>query len=334
VYTDCYPCHQTDYQRPTNPNHVTGLLDHRCETCHTTSAWQPSTFSHSTTKFALTGKHVTTQCQSCHVNGNYRLTYTDCYQCHLTDFNLPTNPNHATGGFSHQCQTCHTTAVWKPSIFSHDNTKFPLSGAHRAVACNSCHTNNQYATLPTNCIDCHRSDYSGTTNPNHSTLGFPQACLQCHTTTAWKPATFDHNTTKFPLTGKHASTTCQSCHVNANYQLVYTDCYQCHSTDFAKPTNPNHVLPGFSHQCQLCHTTTAWVPSTFNHDGSFFKIYSGKHRGKWTLCNQCHDNPSSYTAFTCITCHEHSLTQVNSDHRSVKGYVYSATSCYTCHKGV
>jgi nitrate/TMAO reductase-like tetraheme cytochrome c subunit len=252
----------------------------------------------------------------------------------VADFNRPTNPNHAAGGLSHQCQTCHTTAVWKPSIFSHDNTKFPLSGAHRAVACTSCHTNNQYATVSTNCIDCHRSDYTGATNPNHTTLGFPQTCLQCHTTTAWKPASFDHNTTKFSLTGKHTLATCLSCHVNANYQLVYTDCYQCHSVDFAKPTNPNHVLPGFSHQCQLCHTTTAWVPSTFNHDGSFFKIYSGKHRGTWTLCTQCHASPSSYTAFTCISCHEHSSTEMNSKHNGVREYIYSATSCYSCHKGV
>ncbi|MEW5844132.1 MAG: hypothetical protein AB1775_12805, partial [Bacteroidota bacterium] len=80
------------------------------------------------------------------------------------------------------------------------------------------------------------------------------------------------------------------------------------------------------------HTTTAWTPSTFNHDGQYFPIYSGKHNGKWTLCSDCHTNSTNFKVFTCINCHEHSdKTKVDGKHSGVSGYVYSATSCYTCH---
>ena len=332
--SNCVDCHRTDYTGATNPNHQTAGFAQTCTQCHTTTAWKPASFDHTTTKFALTGKHVTATCQSCHVNNNYQLVYTDCYQCHQTDFQRPTNPNHAAANFSHLCQSCHTTSAWKPSSFDHNTTRFQLTGAHRAVLCTDCHTNNRYAGLPMNCIDCHRTDYTGALNPNHQTAAFPQICTQCHTTTAWRPASFDHNTTKLPLTGRHVTATCQSCHVNGNYQLVYTDCYQCHQSDFQRPTTPNHVTANFSRQCQTCHTTTAWVPSTFDHDRQYFKIYSGKHRGRWTQCTQCHANPATYKEFTCISCHEHNKTDTDKDHQGVSNYVYSATSCYNCHKDI
>jgi hypothetical protein len=334
AYTNCYQCHAADFAGATNPNHAAGNFSQNCQTCHNTTAWQPATFDHNTTKLPLTGAHVAVACQTCHTNGNYQLVYSTCYQCHASDFTGATNPNHVAGNFSQSCQTCHTTTAWRPATFNHSTTKFALTGAHLAVPCQTCHTGGNYQLVYTNCYQCHGTDFTGATNPNHVSGGFSQTCQTCHTTTAWQPASFDHTTTKFPLTGTHTTTPCASCHVSGNYKLVYTDCYQCHSADFAVPTNPNHVLPGFSHQCQLCHTTTVWKPSTFNHDGSYFKIYSGKHKGRWTLCNQCHANPASYTDFTCITCHEHAKSQVDSNHGSVKGYIYSATSCYTCHRTV
>ena len=130
VYTDCYQCHQSDFVGVQSPNHVTGNFSHDCTPCHSTTAWSPSTFDHNQTPFPLTGAHITTQCQSCHVNGNYQLVYTDCYQCHQTNFIAVQSPNHVTGNFSHDCTPCHSTTVWSPSTFDHNQTPFPLTGAH------------------------------------------------------------------------------------------------------------------------------------------------------------------------------------------------------------
>ncbi len=332
VYTSCDQCHGNDFQQSINPNHVGGNFSHDCVTCHTTAAWSPATFNHSVTIFPLTGSHVAVPCLSCHTNSNYQIAYTDCYACHQTDYQRPADPNHVTANFSHTCQPCHTTTAWNPSTFDHSTTKFSLTGAHLTASCQSCHTNGNYQLSYVNCYQCHQGDYTGTTNPNHAAGGFSQNCLQCHSTAAWSPATFDHSTTKFPLTGAHTTTACQSCHTNGSYQLVYTDCYACHQTDYQKPTNPNHVAANFGHDCSPCHTTTAWSPSTFNHDGLYFKIYSGAHNGRWTYCTDCHTTQTDYSQFTCVTCHNQSET--NSNHQGVTGYVYSNPACYNCHKSV
>jgi len=334
--TNCIDCHRSDYLSAKNPSHVGAGFTTDCESCHDISAmrWSGGGFDHNRTSFPLTGAHVAVQCQSCHTNGNYRLVYNGCFQCHSSDFAGASNPNHITGGFSHNCEQCHSTINWSGATFDHSTTNFPLTGAHVATQCQSCHVNGNYQLTYTDCYQCHATDFNGTTNPNHVTGNFSHNCTECHTTVSWSPATFDHATTNFPLTGAHTTATCQSCHVNGNYQLTYTDCYQCHAGDFNGATNPNHVLPGFSHDCTLCHTTNTWAPSTFNHDAQYFRIYSGRHNNRWTLCSQCHQTPSNFSDFTCITCHEHRQSDVDPRHTGVPGYIYSATSCYNCHRNV
>ena len=140
--------------------------------------------------------------------------------------------------------------------------------------------------------------------------------------------------TGFPLTGAHTSINCQSCHVNGNYQLTYTDCYACHKPDFESPTDPNHVAPNWSHDCTTCHTTTAWLPSTFPHDANYFRIWSGRHRGYWTSCYTCHTDPANYAVFTCFNCHTHDKAVTDSHHTSVSGYTYTSSACYSCHRRV
>ncbi len=267
------------------------------------------------------------------MNNNYQLVYTACAQCHQNDFNGTTNPNHVTGGFPTLCATCHSTTAWQPATFDHSTTKFPLTGAHVSVACNSCHVNNNYQLVYTACAQCHQNDFNTTTNPNHVTSGFPTLCQTCHTTAAWQPASFDHSATKFPLTGAHTTVQCASCHINSNYQLVYTDCYACHQSSYTGATNPNHATQAFPHLCSGCHQTTVWTTLTYNHDTQYFRIYSGAHNGNWALCITCHTTPGDFTGFSCTTsCH--SKTNTDNDHRGVSGYQYSSPACYSCHRNV
>ncbi len=334
TYTDCYQCHATTFASTTNPNHVTANMSHDCLTCHTTAAWQPATYDHNQTRLPLTGAHTTIQCAACHINNNYQLVFTDCYQCHQPNFVQATNPNHVTGNFSHDCLTCHSTVAWQPATFDHATTHFPLTGAHTAIQCNACHINGNYQLVYANCYQCHQTNFEQAANPNHVTGIFSHDCTTCHTTVAWQPASFDHATTHFALTGKHTTTACVSCHTNGNYQLVYANCYQCHQTEYAQPTDPNHVLANFDHNCATCHTTTAWNPSTLNHDGLYFRINSGTHRGQWTTCATCHNVPTSYAQFTCFTCHTHDKAVTDGHHTGVSGYSYTSAACYSCHRGV
>ncbi len=327
---DCSSCH-TDVHK--------GELAANCLKCHTTKSWKVTDMRerHDQTRFVLAGRHRTLDCASCHGRGReyqYAGTPTSCIGCHRDDFLATENPDHATSGFSVECATCHepTAFRWEGS-FDHAATRFPLTGAHVATSCISCHVNQQFVALPMECVSCHQSDFQNTTNPNHIASLFPTDCQMCHTTTAWQGATFNHAATDFPLTGAHVAASCQTCH-GGNYQLVYTDCFQCHQTDYQSATNPNHGTANFSHDCTPCHTTTVWTPSTFNHDQQYFRIYSGAHRNKWTLCSECHQNSSNYSEFSCLGCHEHRQSAMDSEHNGVSGYTYSSPACYSCHRGV
>ena len=250
--TACIGCHQSDFQGTTNPSHVAAAFPTDCTVCHSTSSWTGATFNHASTGFALTGAHVSAACASCHVSNNYSLRSTACVTCHQTDFNNALTPiNHIQLGFPTNCEVCHNTVVWTQGAFNHNNTRFPLSGAHTSAACASCHVNNNYTTLPTDCYTCHKVDYQGTNNPNHTTAGFPTTCDTCHTTTVWTGATFNH--TWFNLNHGNAQGVCATCHTNSSNYTVF-QCTGCHT---ATATNPRHSgVRGYvfnSINCYQCH---------------------------------------------------------------------------------
>lgn len=331
----CNSCHASDFAATAAPSHAAAGFSRTCESCHSTSSWQPSSYDHGATGFALTGAHRVVACAQCHTSNVFAGIGTTCITCHAGTYAATTTPNHTASGFPQACENCHSTTAWVPSSFDHNATSFPLVGAHRAVVCTQCHVNSQYAGTSTECAVCHQQSFAATTNPPHASLSFPTTCLTCHTMQGWSPASFDHNATRLPLTGVHASLGCQSCHVNNNYQLVYQDCYGCHQTDYATSTRLNHTLNQLSRSCETCHTTSAWMPSTFNHDASWFRILnSGKHRGEWQTCMTCHVTPGVYSTFTCFSCHEHNRTDTDDHHKSVAGYVYASPSCYSCHRNV
>jgi hypothetical protein len=331
--TDCYPCHRTQYDATTAPPHAASGLSTDCAQCHDATAvrWGGG-FNHSLTSFPLTGSHLTAPCASCHINGVFAGTARRCVGCHQQQFNATTNPNHVTFGISTECQTCHGTSAWRPATFDHAKTQFPLTGAHMAVACDQCHVNGQYQNLPTQCSGCHQNDYNAVENPKHTLPSFSMDCTVCHATTAWKPSTFNHGNTHFPLTGAHVTTSCALCHLNSVYAGTPTSCLGCHQQDYSNTTNPNHTAASFPTDCQTCHSTTAWSPSTWNHD-SFFPISAGSHHspGRWTTCADCHTVPTNYKAFSCVTCHDHSQSIMDPRHSGVSGYIFDSAACYRCH---
>ncbi|MEZ5391386.1 MAG: cytochrome c3 family protein [Bryobacterales bacterium] len=119
------------------------------------------------------------QCQTCHVGGQFAGLGTACATCHLDDFNATTDPD-SRRQFPQTCESCHTTVQWTGANFDHNNTNFPLTGAHTSVAqCQTCHVGGQFAGLGTACATCHLDDFNATTDPDHA-AGFPQTCESCH----------------------------------------------------------------------------------------------------------------------------------------------------------
>jgi hypothetical protein len=327
---DCVSCHQNDYTATVNPNHQQANIPTDCVSCHTTNpGWMPALFDHDATDFPLTGGHIGLDCVECHANG-YSNTPTDCFACHGADYSNTSNPDHEAAGIPTDCVLCHTTNPgWTPAIFDHNNTDFPLTGAHIGLDCLECHASG-YPNTPTDCFACHQADYDNTTNPDHDAAGIPTDCVSCHTTNpGWTPATFDHNLTGFPLTGAHIGVDCIECHASG-YPSTPTDCFACHTADYNNSTNPNHLGAGFPTDCVTCHTTSPnWIPANFDHDGMYFPIYSGKHDNEWNQCIDCHISPSDYGIFTCVTCHIESETA--DQHIGEPGYMYESNACFACH---
>jgi len=326
----CSSCHTDNYNAAQNPVHTTAGISTDCETCHITSAWVPSQFDHLvTTGFELSGGHSGRQCVECHI-GTTSAASPECISCHQANYNNA--PDHVGQNYPTDCLQCHTVNSWDAANFDHNATNFPLTGAHLSTTCSACHTNGYVGTSML-CSSCHTSDYNSTSNPSHSSLGLSHSCDLCHTTNpGWEPAQFPNHNDYYALNGAHAtiSNNCYLCH-NGNYVSTPNSCYGCHSTDYNNTKDPAHAAAGLPTDCNACHTENAWTPATFDHDGQYFPIYSGRHSGTWNSCATCHTDNTNYAVFTCISCHEHSQANTDGHHTDVNNYVYSATSCYACH---
>ncbi len=327
--TECFACHETNFNSSVNPNHVQVGISNKCEDCHNTSVWNPSTFNHATTGFELVGGHNTTNCSSCH-SVNTANASADCYTCHADDYSQA--PEHISQNYPQVCQECHNTTNWSETTFDHNNTNFALTGAHTSASCSDCHSSG-YSGTSTVCADCHISSFNNSTNPSHTSLGLSTNCIDCHSTNPdWQPATFAIHNNFYVLQGAHStiSNDCATCH-NGNYNSTPPDCYGCHSNDYNSTTNPIHSSSGFGTSCEDCHSQNAWKPATFDHDGQYFPIYSGEHKGEWNSCSDCHTNQNDFSVFSCIDCHEHNQTDMNNKHREESGYSYNSNACYDCH---
>lgn len=237
-----------------------------------------------------------------------------------------------------RCATCHTETSWSIINYAaHDETRFPLTGAHEATPCLSCHSSGISAPITnTTCGSCHLDAHGGR-------LGM--YCEGCHDTNSWKGA-YDpdiHRKSNFPLSGAHAFLPCQECHSVADERLVISaaaSCASCHQADYlrASRSSIDHQASGFDSNCQSCHATWTFKPARFIEHDSCFRITGGPHRS--VGCGDCHDRTTGLvrtgacatSTYDCIDCHEHSEGITLRQHSGVPGYEYRSPKCYSCHR--
>ena len=324
--SDCWSCHQPDYNSAENPDHAAGQISHTCDDCHTTTGWVPSTFDHQQV-FLLEGAHVSLDCQECHINGQFGGTPTDCFGCHEADYNEVSDPDHLAGQFSYNCLICHTQKSWEPSTLDHNQTAFPLTGAHVSVSCELCHMNGQFAGTPDDCWSCHEDNYNSSTNPDHVAAQFPAECEACHTTEGWTPATFDHDQTGYTLTGAHVSASCELCHINGQFGGTPDDCWSCHEDNYNAASDPDHAAAQFPAECEACHTTEGWTPATFDHDQTGYTL-TGAHVS--ASCELCHINGQfGGTPDDCWSCHEDNYNAASDPDHAAAQFPAECEACHT-----
>ena len=287
--SDCFTCHKADDLH-------NGALGTDCATCHQPITWKTVVFDHSTAAFALTGKHVTVACTSCHRDLVFKGTPLQCAACHV-DFH--------NGQMGKDCAKCHNTNNWKDVSFDHSLTGFPLVGSHKTVACADCHTRNVYKGTPKNCFACHAAKdiHNGQ---------FGTDCATCHVPTQWKNVNFDHTKTRFPLTGLHATVQCKACHANGTFKGTPQNCFACHA---ARDVHAGQ----FGTACESCHVTSGWKNVVFDHTKTNFPL-TGLHAN--IQCKACHTNGVfKGTPKNCFACHA-----VKDIHTGQFG-----TVCESCH---
>ena len=104
-------CHQSNYDRTTNPNHAAAGFPTTCESCHKAgdTSWTQGVFNH--TRFPITtGRHAGIACRTCHTTAtNYQVfsCLTGCHSRGETDNNHSGNNNYRYD--SAACYACHPT---------------------------------------------------------------------------------------------------------------------------------------------------------------------------------------------------------------------------------
>ena len=305
AHTRCLDCHADSHQGQFAARASGG----ECGACHTVDGWKPTTFtlaSHQQTQYPLGGRHALVACEKCHAPaGNqtrYKIRFERCRDCHADSHRAEfSGPPH-----EERCQQCHTVNGWRPSTFTlarHAKSRWPLAGAHAAIACADCHhsqANGQPAAgrfrfSDLSCAGCHADPHGGqftrrviAQRPGAADAG----CGSCHNLRRWRDvAKFDHSATMFPLAGAHRAVECRSCHRlqdsggsirNVVFRSAARECAACHEDihggQFAGARG--------GADCSRCHDVLKWKPSLFRHDRDSEFALAGAHRG--VACALCH----------------------------------------------
>lgn len=212
------PACQTCHRSPHGPR-----LAKKCEDCHTTG------LEFNRVKFRHPAKdlwpfHKTDSCRSCHASLEFAKASRGCTTCHA-DFHK--------GAVGLDCYACHRQPAWIVTRFNHNDSGFPLMGAHRALECGDCHRDLQSFKIiprPDSCGSCHQGAWQTSRFP-HAAYGAGLDCQECHLQDKWEYAhsPFWYNIHSGPMAG----VACGSCHKNSSNYAEYTchDCHQGHTGD-------------------------------------------------------------------------------------------------------
>jgi hypothetical protein len=336
VRSKCTNCHQNEIYRTNklacvdchkDKDKHKGQLGSDCSQCHSPTQHFKDlrlVWNHNK-RFPLEGLHKAAKCESCHVNGRYKLGEVTCVNCHEK-----TEPHR--GQLGRDCGKCHRPEKGAPK-FKHDTmTSFVRDGAHRDLACSFCHrprpdsppalgwTKNEVAppldrrfpVMGKRCADCHA-------DPHRGSAGLD--CGECHFTTDFrvqmagaartlKPR--DHNQlwlrshANLPWDEDEAGAagrSCARCHASPT-------CTACHRTHLPKSHTALWRLRGHgpaaafdSEECRVCHQPGSCIQchrttAPLNHRGAWRNLH-GFAAGSFANdnCYVCHRRAD------CLQCH-------------------------------
>jgi len=305
-FASCLSCHSDEHENKFGSD---------CQSCHSENSFREiknlDQFNHRLTGYALEGRHKGVDCYECHKEScTAPLAHARCSDCH-EDYHKKVFTSRRR---SADCKDCHDIQGFdkpKYTLDQHNQSSFPLQGAHMATPCISCHRKGndwEFRNIGKACVDCHEDVHSSLISLKY----YPgQDCQDCHNPSQWAGVLFDHKRTGFDLEGVHALQSCRACHFKGasgtegqRFSSLDTRCINCH-TD----VHMGQFNVGGSAECISCHSFSDWQASRFNHDNAKFKL-DGKHKD--VACMKCHvektENNVSFiqyklNKFRCEDCH-------------------------------
>ena len=322
AHATCLDCHKDPHQ---------DRFGQDCARCHSTDDWKRIVAGataarefHQKTRYPLEGAHRAVACAPCHgpfpgVPARFKpLAFQACTDCHVDAHAGQLSLQGAEAG---RCDRCHELRGFLPARFGleeHEKTAYRLEGAHRAVACVSCHPHDQRLAerLPAQtraelarrgrparvslalyavagdlarCETCHADPHAGQ-------LARPQGCAACHGLDSFHKVRFNHQKeSRFALAGKHATAACVSCHRPEPGAAARLSAI-ARSTSPAPPATGTRTS-GSSRSpaanggpvagCERCHGAEDWKTLRFRHEKPFTDYaLTGKHQK--VACAKCH----------------------------------------------
>lgn len=308
--SDCIQCHEDVHKNK---------FGNECAKCHTEESFfilkDMSLFDHGVTDYPLEGQHVEVDCKKCHIERYTEdIDFSSCYNCH-EDYH---RGEFVKDNISPDCKECHSLEEgFSYTLFTmerHEQTDFPLEGAHVATPCFTCHVSEDrwtFKNIGSTCVDCHEDIHL---NYIDSTYYPEQRCSHCHRSDTWANISFDHTLTDWELEGKHVEVDCRSCHfesveksqhITQNFNNLTNDCVNCHENIHDQQFEVNGIT-----DCKRCHDSQSWSPRNFDHSQTAF-VLEGKHAE--IECSACHESVLvngqtivnyKIESFECIDCHQ------------------------------
>ncbi len=360
VHDSCTACHKDPHE---------GKFGGDCASCHATESWKEVHATgaggngslHDKTNFPLRGLHSKVACKTCHgpfpgEKARFKgLAYQNCTDCHADAHQGQFGP---AGSPQADCTRCHDVNGFLPAHFEleeHAKSRWPLEGAHRAIACVTCHQRypalekrfpaalakdlrahgrpvKQSLTLfkqradPLRCDSCHADAHAGQFEERVQR----EDCAACHVATSFRTLRFDHaKDSRFPLEGKHATVACSACHARepalsaakaSSAMASAASSIRFRPVDTAcanchRDPHAGQFAQGAATDCLRCHSVQGWTPTRFVHAPPFTQFVL---EGK-------------HQALTCEACH---VPVALANGKSSRRYKPLPQTCEGCHADV
>ena len=191
-----------------------GAFGRACDSCHRPAAFSVKDFKHPRAPDFYAGEHTRVACEKCHVPDktarpvSVRAPALECASCH-DDVHF--------GQVGKACDNCHAVDGVKFAAvkFSHERSRFALTGKHQTAECAVCHRTETRAFpsrtgtavalkgLDTECRSCHKDPHLGQVDAR---------CETCHQTAAFAVPSFAHKGMDDFFGGFHGKYACKACH--------------------------------------------------------------------------------------------------------------------------